>query len=130
MNPRTPFLISQGWTLLVRDDEGGLWRSPLGSVLRAKEAEEVALGAMTVGIAYWLIRLDEASGTTKAAADLIKAKVAQIVFSEIGVMWADPGFQRRLMETLCQPESLGPLREFLQAVLAMPEEPKKDTVLQ
>ena len=130
MNQRTVFLLSQGWTLLVRDDEDGLWRAPQGGIVRAKEAEETALHAMTVGFAFWLKSLDNAEGIAKTVASLIRAQLAAMMIAEVGEMWADPKFQQQIAGVLCRPESLGPLRDFLRIVLAMPDEPKKDVVLQ
>ena len=53
-----------------------------------------------------------------------------MMIAEVGEMWADPEFQAQIVGVLCRPESLGPLRDFLRIVLAMPDEPKKDVVLQ
>ena len=104
--------------------------APQGGIVRAKEAEETALHAMTVGFAFWLKSLDNAEGLAKTGASLIRAQLAAMMIAEIGEMWADPKFQAQIVGVLCRPESLGPLRDFLRIVLAMPDEPKKDVVLQ
>lgn len=124
MKVRTVFLMSQGWTLLVRDEEDGLWRSPQGGTMRAAEAEESAMLIAATGLAYLLRHLPE-PGDTKAgaAAGMIQSCLARLVLQEVSVMAQDAevarGFFEAVRSTMTD-ERKAMLRGALRELLADP----------
>jgi len=125
MNVRSVFLMSQGWTLLVRDEEDGLWRSPQGGIMRAKEAEESTMRIMTTGMAYWFKHCrDTKGGKMEAGVNIIRACVAEMVMHELRAMASAPDYEAKFAAFVASnltEDKMLMVRDVLRMVLAMPD---------